>query len=560
MIQKFSRLIRAHATYRDPYCSNKGTAKSPQCSMTPPHVLLLLTLTQALNYQTTIARHTTRLLRPTAAPTSNGRAAAKGGASLVQLRDADASRDELETAAAAVRDALQGTDCSVVINGVEHLPERKWRAATERPNGPLGCSAHSVEAVLAAAALGADYVQLGTMFATQTHPGKIPEGPGLATECRRALDELEATPLLGVALDELEAPPLLIGVGGVDATNAAKLIEAGCDGVAVIRGISDARDPEAAARAICRALAGAGTRISKAAQNTRAETTAQNAADVRELMRTRLSMTEAELDRMVRRRPLGARATVEPKLDWLQTHFDLDAAQVKKMVLALPALLTQSVEKMESNCDWLQRRLGLDDSGLKKVVLENPSLLAFSVEDNMEPKLDWLQDRLNLDAAQLKKVVLGRPSLLGYSVEDNMAPKLDWLQTRLELDAAQLKKLVVAQPTLLGYSVDANMAPTLDWLQTRLDLDDAGLRKAVLVKPQLLNYSVEDNMAPTLEWLQTSRPGRSPNKGGATTTATAGLQRRGQHGAEAGLATDASRTGRGAAEEDGSDASGTAKL
>ena len=84
------------------------------------------------------------------------RAAAKGGAALVQLRDADASIDELETAAAAVRDALQGTDCSVVINGVEHLPERKWRAATERPNGPLGCSAHSVEAVLAAAALGAD--------------------------------------------------------------------------------------------------------------------------------------------------------------------------------------------------------------------------------------------------------------------------------------------------------------------------------------------------------------------------------------------------------------------
>ena len=178
------------------------------------------------------------------------RAAAKGGAALVQLRDADASMDELQSAAAAVRDAVQGTDCAVVINGVEHLPERKWRAATQRPSGPLGCSAHSVEAVLAAAALGADYVQLGTMFATQTHPGKIPEGPGLATECRRALDSLETPPL----------PPLLIGVGGVDATNAATRVEAGCDGVAVIRGISDARDPEAAARAICRALAGAGTR------------------------------------------------------------------------------------------------------------------------------------------------------------------------------------------------------------------------------------------------------------------------------------------------------------
>ena len=220
--------------------------------MTPQHVLLLaLLITDALHLPQ----------RPLVFVTPPGwaaadrradlervaRAAAKGGASLVQLRDADASMDELQSAAAAVRDAVQGTDCSVVINGVEHLPERRWRAVETRPTGPLGCSAHSVEAVLAAAALGADYVQLGTMFATQTHPGKVPEGPGLATECRRALDELDA-------------PPLLVGVGGVDATNAATLVEAGCDGVAVIRGISDARDPEAAARAICRALADAGTR------------------------------------------------------------------------------------------------------------------------------------------------------------------------------------------------------------------------------------------------------------------------------------------------------------
>lgn len=168
-------------------------------------------------------------------------AAARGGAAVVQLRDADASADELQSAAVAVRGVLAGTECVVVINGVDHLPERVWRVLEKRP-AFFGCSAHSVEAVLEAAALGADYVQLGTMFPTQTHPGKVPEGPGLATACRRALDALDVR-------------PLLIGVGGVDATNAAALVEAGCDGVAVIRGISDAPDPEAAARAICRALA-----------------------------------------------------------------------------------------------------------------------------------------------------------------------------------------------------------------------------------------------------------------------------------------------------------------
>ena len=53
--------------------------------------------------------------------------------------------------------------------------------------------------------------------------------------------------------------------------------------------------------------------------STRAETTARNAADVRDLLRTRLSLTEADLDRVERFQPAGARATVEPKLGWFQT-------------------------------------------------------------------------------------------------------------------------------------------------------------------------------------------------------------------------------------------------
>ena len=113
--------------------------------MAPQHALLLVTLlTDALH----LPRRPLVFVTPPGWAAADrradlervARAAAKGGASLVQLRDADASRDELQSAAAAVRDALQGTDCSVVINGVEHLPERKWRAVETRPSGPLGCS------------------------------------------------------------------------------------------------------------------------------------------------------------------------------------------------------------------------------------------------------------------------------------------------------------------------------------------------------------------------------------------------------------------------------------
>jgi hypothetical protein len=227
----------------------------------------------------------------------------------------------------------------------------------------------------------------------------------------------------------------------------------------------------------------------------------QNAADVRDLLRTRLSMTDAEVDKVERHRPAGARATVEPKLQWLQARLDLDAAQLRKMVLRFPSLLLRSVESMESNCDWLQRRLGLDEAQLKKVVFLNPSLLYLRREDNLPPKLEWFQKRLDLDDEQLRKMIVAFPSLLGYSVEDNLEPKFEWLQTRLELDAPQLVKVVVTLPQILSYSVEDKMEPKLEWLQKRLDLDNLGLRKMVLTLPSLLGYSIEDNLEPKLEFL-----------------------------------------------------------
>ena len=78
--------------------------------------------------------------------------------------------------------------------------------------------------------------------------------------------------------------------------------------------------------------------------STRAETTARNAVDVRDLLRTRLALTEAEVDRVERYQPAGARATVEPKLKWLQTRLELDTAQLRKMVVTHPHLLLRKVE------------------------------------------------------------------------------------------------------------------------------------------------------------------------------------------------------------------------
>jgi thiamine-phosphate pyrophosphorylase len=104
----------------------------------------------------------------------------------------------------------------------------------------IGVSRHGVDEAAAAGEEGADYVFLGTIFPTDSHPGE--EGAGLAAieeACRRSL----GLPILGI--------------GGIGPEAAASLVATGAYGVAAIRGIWDAPDPGSAVR---RYLEGVGNR------------------------------------------------------------------------------------------------------------------------------------------------------------------------------------------------------------------------------------------------------------------------------------------------------------
>lgn len=116
-----------------------------------------------------------------------------------------------------------------------HLPEA---APPYTPDPPmlLGRSVHSLTAATRAAAEGCDYLLVGTMYPTQSHPDKLPEGISLLQAIRGAV----SIPL--------------IAVGGITPERVAECLQAGAQGVAVISGIADAPDPLQAAQAYARAL------------------------------------------------------------------------------------------------------------------------------------------------------------------------------------------------------------------------------------------------------------------------------------------------------------------
>jgi thiamine-phosphate pyrophosphorylase len=89
-----------------------------------------------------------------------------------------------------------------------HLPERMIASMQNAKQllKIVGCSVHSVESAVLAVESGANYIQIGTMFESQTHPGKVPEGVQLLKDIRTALSNLDSSNAQDV---------VLIGIGGI---------------------------------------------------------------------------------------------------------------------------------------------------------------------------------------------------------------------------------------------------------------------------------------------------------------------------------------------------------
>ncbi len=100
----------------------------------------------------------------------------------------------------------------------------------------VGVSVHTRAEARRAERRQADYALVGTVYPSTSHPGGSHGGPALVQAVRA----------------DTRMP--LIAIGGITPENAGPVLAAGATGIAVIRAIVEAADPEAAAADLCRAL------------------------------------------------------------------------------------------------------------------------------------------------------------------------------------------------------------------------------------------------------------------------------------------------------------------
>jgi thiamine-phosphate pyrophosphorylase len=178
--------------------------------------------------------------------------AVAGGATIVQLRSKRWTGREFLEAAIKAAGLLRRKRIPLIINdrvdialackadgvhlGQDDMPLPYARKILGE-NRVIGISVSNVKEAEAAEKEGADYLGAGPVFQTAS---KKDIGPLLGLEGLQAIRRRVKTPILAI--------------GGISASNAAEVVNAGADGVAVISAIAGAKDATKAAAQIVEAI------------------------------------------------------------------------------------------------------------------------------------------------------------------------------------------------------------------------------------------------------------------------------------------------------------------
>jgi thiamine-phosphate pyrophosphorylase len=173
------------------------------------------------------------------------RAALRGGVEIVQLRVKHGADAEVLRAAERYREITAAHDALLIVNddpelalaadadGV-HVGQDDMPVADAReivgPDRLIGLSTHTPAQI--DAARGVDYIGVGPVHATPTKPGR----PAVGLE------------LVRYAASHARVP--FFAIGGIDPGNVDAVRAAGASRIAVVRALTQAGDPEAAARAL----------------------------------------------------------------------------------------------------------------------------------------------------------------------------------------------------------------------------------------------------------------------------------------------------------------------
>ena len=162
----------------------------------------------------------------------------EAGVNMVQLRDKDALKLDFLKSATAIRlltkpkplflindrlDIAKTCEADGIQLGEKSISVKLARRMTKTML--IGRSVHDIEGAIQAEADGADFLIVGTIFPSRSHPNIVATGLNLLKELAQIIN----IPFLAI--------------GGISKDNIESVIKAGASGAAVISAISSANNP-----------------------------------------------------------------------------------------------------------------------------------------------------------------------------------------------------------------------------------------------------------------------------------------------------------------------------
>ena len=178
--------------------------------------------------------------------------AVEGGVSVVQLREKACPTGAMVELARRLKALLSPRGVPLIVNDLPevalaagadgvHVGQRDAAPADARrllgPDALIGLSVETPEQAAVAEALDVDYLGVSPIFSTPTKPD---------TEREWRLEGLRRL--------RSASHHTLIAIGGIQESNAADVVGAGADGIAVVSAICAAEDPREAARRLRRII------------------------------------------------------------------------------------------------------------------------------------------------------------------------------------------------------------------------------------------------------------------------------------------------------------------
>ena len=179
-------------------------------------------------------------------------AALRGGVSCVQLREKSLSTHAFIETARTIKSILAPWGVPLIINDRVDVAQAAGADGVHLGRSDLSCldarrilgrgaiiglSVETMDQALEAEDWDVDYLGVSPIFATPTKP-----------------DIKTAWDLDGLGRLRTATSHILIAIGGINPANAAQVLEAGADGLAVVSAICSAPDPENAARRLREAV------------------------------------------------------------------------------------------------------------------------------------------------------------------------------------------------------------------------------------------------------------------------------------------------------------------